>query len=201
MNDSKQHILDVALKLFLQKGFKEVTMRDIVEQTGLSKGAVYHYFASKEVLFLEIVNNTFSSMMFSAFENYEKKSLQEFYRDYINIIIRQKIMHFNESYDKAPSHFGENHIALMFDALKIYPEFKNRIKANREREIQTWTEVVKNARERGEIKSNMDDFQIVMIFIYTGTGISLEVIMNRNMKKLADEYLLLWDSFYESIKA
>ena len=201
MNDSKQHILDVALKLFLQKSFKEVTMRDIVEQTGLSKGAVYHYFESKETLFLEIVQNSFSSMMFSAFENYENKSLYDFYQDYINFRIGQRINHFKDSQHNIGSSFTENHISLLFDAIKIYPEFKNRLKVNRDREVQTWLEVVKRAREGGEIKSTMTDMQIVLIFLYTGNGLSLELIMNKTIENLKSEYLKLWDSFYESIKA
>ena len=54
MNESKEHIITVASKLFLQKNFKEVTMKEIVDKTGLSKGAFYHYFESKEQLFLEV---------------------------------------------------------------------------------------------------------------------------------------------------
>ena len=63
MTKTKEYIMDVALKLFLQKNFKEVTMKEIVEKTGLSKGAFYHYFKSKEKFFLEVINNFFSSVM------------------------------------------------------------------------------------------------------------------------------------------
>ncbi len=59
MSDTKAHILMVSLKLFLQKNFKEVTMKEIVEETGLSKGAFYHYFESKEKLFYEIIDYFF----------------------------------------------------------------------------------------------------------------------------------------------
>jgi len=55
MNEAKEHILRTSLLLFLQKSYKEVTMREIVEKTALSKGAFYHYFSSKEQLFKEIV--------------------------------------------------------------------------------------------------------------------------------------------------
>lgn len=40
-----------AFKLFFQKGYKEVTMSQLVKETGLSKGAFYHYFSSKEDLY------------------------------------------------------------------------------------------------------------------------------------------------------
>lgn len=43
-----ESILDVAAKLFLEKGFEKTSMQDIVEAAGISKGAIYHHFASKE---------------------------------------------------------------------------------------------------------------------------------------------------------
>lgn len=44
---TKTKILDVAIKLFTEKGYNETTMQDILSQSGLSKGAVYHHFRSK----------------------------------------------------------------------------------------------------------------------------------------------------------
>lgn len=34
--------------LFLEKGYEETTMQDIMESSGVSKGAIYHYFVSKQ---------------------------------------------------------------------------------------------------------------------------------------------------------
>ena len=56
MSETKEHILKVSFLLFLQKNFKDVTMNEIVEKTGMSKGAFYHYFKSKEELFEDIIN-------------------------------------------------------------------------------------------------------------------------------------------------
>ena len=49
--DNRHHILATAFKLFFQKGYKEVTMSELVKESGLSKGAFYHYFNSKEELY------------------------------------------------------------------------------------------------------------------------------------------------------
>ncbi|MFD1416054.1 TetR/AcrR family transcriptional regulator [Oceanobacillus jeddahense] len=46
------NILSVAAKLFLEKGFEKTSMRDIAETAGISKGAIYHHFQSKD----EIIN-------------------------------------------------------------------------------------------------------------------------------------------------
>jgi AcrR family transcriptional regulator len=44
---TKTKVLDVAIKLFTEKGYNETTMLDILSQSGLSKGAIYHHFRSK----------------------------------------------------------------------------------------------------------------------------------------------------------
>ncbi|MEO6396083.1 MAG: TetR/AcrR family transcriptional regulator [Devosia sp.] len=43
-------VLDAALDLFIEKGFAATRVEDIASRAGLSKGAVYLYFASKEAI-------------------------------------------------------------------------------------------------------------------------------------------------------
>lgn len=47
----RNRLLDSAVDLLMRKGAVETTTRDIAEQAGLSAGALYHYFSSKEELF------------------------------------------------------------------------------------------------------------------------------------------------------
>jgi len=51
----RQQILDGARKLFLAEGFDAASMGDIARVAGVSKGTLYVYFDSKEVLFAELV--------------------------------------------------------------------------------------------------------------------------------------------------
>ncbi len=51
----RQQILDEAGKLFLHYGFKKTTVDDIARSAGISKGAVYLHFDSKEMIFHELV--------------------------------------------------------------------------------------------------------------------------------------------------
>ena len=63
MKETKEHILRESCALFLQKSFKEVTMKEIVKTTQMSKGAFYHYFKNKEQIFLEIVDSIYSTVI------------------------------------------------------------------------------------------------------------------------------------------
>lgn len=47
-DNRKQEFLDAALDLFYEKGYENTTINDIIDAVGLSKGAFYHYFSSKE---------------------------------------------------------------------------------------------------------------------------------------------------------
>ncbi len=43
-----EKILDVSFRLFSEKGYEKTTIQDIVVELGMSKGAIYHHFKSKE---------------------------------------------------------------------------------------------------------------------------------------------------------
>jgi len=55
--ERKIEILEAALEIFVNKGYADTRMDDIVESTGLSKGALYHHFSSKRVLFFALIEH------------------------------------------------------------------------------------------------------------------------------------------------
>lgn len=44
-------IMDTAQRLFMEQGYDGTSMQNIMDETGLSKGAIYHHFSSKEEIF------------------------------------------------------------------------------------------------------------------------------------------------------
>ena len=54
--ESRELIIGAAEKLFFEKGFDKVSMRDISEEAKLSKGAIYHHYKSKDEIIKEIIN-------------------------------------------------------------------------------------------------------------------------------------------------
>ena len=53
--DTKENILNEAKREFLEKGFEKASLRNIVKNVGMTTGAFYGYFKSKEILFEAIV--------------------------------------------------------------------------------------------------------------------------------------------------
>ena len=52
----KKFILETARKVFVEKGFKKVTMKDIVEACDISRGGLYLYFNSTAEIFREVLH-------------------------------------------------------------------------------------------------------------------------------------------------
>jgi len=51
----KRYILETARKVFVEKGFKRVTMKDIVEACNISRGGLYLYFENTGQIFKEVL--------------------------------------------------------------------------------------------------------------------------------------------------
>ena len=69
-SETKRLIKEQAYKLFAIRGFKDVTMKDICEITGLSRGGLYRHYDSTDQIFSEIIetflvaqNNSFKEKM------------------------------------------------------------------------------------------------------------------------------------------
>lgn len=52
-----QLILDVAFRLFMEQGYEHTSIQDIIDHLGgLSKGAIYHHFKSKEDILIAVTD-------------------------------------------------------------------------------------------------------------------------------------------------
>ena len=50
----KTQLLAAAQRVFARQGFHAATVSDVAAEAGVSQGTVYHYFDSKESLFLAV---------------------------------------------------------------------------------------------------------------------------------------------------
>lgn len=54
MNERKQHVINMAHQLFIDKGYQATSIQDILDYSGISKGTFYNYFTSKNELLIAI---------------------------------------------------------------------------------------------------------------------------------------------------
>ena len=82
-----KEIIDTAVELFLKNGFEGTTMQSIADNSGLSKGGLYHHFSSKDEVLLAANKKYFepvTTMMDRALEHADPaEALVDFINDYI----------------------------------------------------------------------------------------------------------------------
>jgi len=60
--DKREKLITTATKLFEEKGFEGVKMRELSEKAGVNKGLVHYYFKNKDAIFLEVFKRKASNM-------------------------------------------------------------------------------------------------------------------------------------------
>lgn len=54
-DERKKQLLQVALDVFIEKGYYGTSTREIARKSGVSSGLLFHYFSNKESIYLELV--------------------------------------------------------------------------------------------------------------------------------------------------
>ena len=88
-SDKKNNILMAAVKVLTKKGYYSSTMDDIVTESKMSKGAIYHYYSSKKDVYLAVIdmweNQTQELLAPAADEKSSAKAIKELF----NLLAKQ----------------------------------------------------------------------------------------------------------------
>ena len=112
-SETKQKLINSAVKLFSQKGYFNTKVSDIVKDAGVAQGTFYLYFKSKEDIFLEIVYLIVSQI----------ETLLEKYTS-INLIEEEKIYNFGKETFQLLYKYKEIGNIFFFQLLCVDEKFK-----------------------------------------------------------------------------
>ena len=84
-----KYLVDVATKLFLKRGIREVTIKDIAEEAGIGEATIYRHFSKKQNIVLASVL-TLKQKVFEGYFDLSKgktgfEKVEIFYMSYLNI--------------------------------------------------------------------------------------------------------------------
>ena len=87
--ERQSQIMEAAMKVITLKGFSSARIDDIVNEAGLSKGAIYHHYEGKKDLFLALIDH-WETQTFPDFysRNGKERSASDTLRDFSEEIIK-----------------------------------------------------------------------------------------------------------------
>jgi AcrR family transcriptional regulator len=60
--ETRSNILDASIRLFAAQGFERTTVSEICSQAGVSKGAFFHHFPTKQDVFMRVLENWLAAL-------------------------------------------------------------------------------------------------------------------------------------------
>ena len=99
--DRRHQILDVAIRLFSQKGFRGTTTKEIALAAGVNEAIIFRHFATKSDLYAAIIDRKCSSSHYQALEQTLQEAINRGDDQRVFESIAQHILEFHEHDDTA----------------------------------------------------------------------------------------------------
>ena len=162
-DETKKIIREKACSLFSRKGFKNVTMKDICMETGLSRGGLYRHYDSTSRIFLEIMDS-----LMNAQDDYLSEKMQK------GVPATQIL---NDILERYKQEMLDSSATLSIAIYEFYSEnqidnednsvFKQYISS-----VDTWEKFISYGIQRGEFK-NVDCKEIIDVIIFSYQGVRM----------------------------
>ncbi|RMH62994.1 MAG: TetR/AcrR family transcriptional regulator, partial [Calditrichaeota bacterium] len=166
---TKEKLLHISFQTFLNNGYENTSMNDLVKASGLSKGAFYHYYPNKQALYAAVINTYFLSYYQNIpWESFEKISFNE-----LEIKIKSFYINFVQSISAISNNGLANYYIMFFEASKYHPEFIG--------EIQKFYFKLHKILERTIQKENLNINPLSLLSKYEGLLFWLLIFPDRKI--------------------
>ena len=196
--NTKQNIIKASFALFLEKGYRDLTIKEIMAVTELSKGAIYHHFKNKEEVYLATLDQYFFALL-----EPKEMALKDTFSENIEMIY-----HFFADLFSDIEHMGVKGIEFpmrRFFSFQLDSEKNDAIREKISIAVVKFRErikmVVQIAHDRGQINSELDVEAVSYHIIALIEGIPLHhsTIKKDVKNELMKKYALVFDSYLKLI--
>ena len=167
--ETQIQIMDAAIEEFSRSGYNAASVADICREAGVSKGAFYHYFPSKQALFLAIMQDWLQGIDTQLFENRTP----------------------GKNVPQAIQDMGST-LGVIFEAasgqMPMFMEFM--VQASRDKEVwkaviapyrqyqQSFSDLINAGKEEGSFKPEVDAGEAAWVLISLAVGILLQGVVD-----------------------
>ena len=156
---TREMILDTSYPLFAERGFNVITMKDICEATGMSRGGLYSHFGSTGELFEAILIKLNEKDEMDFYSEMEKEMSAVEILDRALILMEDEMKHPEDSLSLAMYEYAGSVSKEMMESFNNIGEKK-------------WTDLINYGIRRGEF-NDVDVFEMVNVILYVYQGIRM----------------------------
>jgi TetR/AcrR family transcriptional repressor of nem operon len=194
MSDTKEFIIDKAFELFLTRSYEAVSISDISQAIGFTKGALYHHFINKEELFKAVLDKY---LKFPEIEDdLNKISLKEFNESLIRNLRKMMDKLFGNKLNYVPI----NYLTIIADGFRHYKGFASEKERYFNNEIKKTKKVLDNAILKGEIRSDINTSVMAMTYFSSAIGLAGNVLQNYSVNESMKILKSQLDELYKLLK-
>ncbi|RFZ77287.1 TetR/AcrR family transcriptional regulator [Lacrimispora amygdalina] len=153
---TKQLILEKAYELFAVKGFTQVTMKDICDKTGLSRGGLYRHYENTDHIFEEIIKGFSDGSIDNINEKMNRGIKADIILDEIFSVLEEEMLNKKDSLSLAIYEYAVTRKSDLFEKINDIGRKK-------------WQRLLNYGMERGEfIKTNPEPIIDLLLYSYQG---------------------------------
>jgi AcrR family transcriptional regulator len=166
---TKENITIAALRLFLLRGYKNVSLVDVANEAGITKGGIYHYFMSKDELLHKVVHYLFDRCEAKYAELFGgEKSLRETLQA---IVVGREMEHFIQGL-LALDHgdYRANYTSFALEVIHNFPDVQERMDRSNGHFSKIIEKKLQQGLAKGELRSDVDVQALAVIIFSMLTG-------------------------------
>ncbi len=183
-DERREQILSAALMLFSSKGLSATRITDISAKTGISQGLIYHYFKSKEEIFIWLIGNAIEKINEAAL-NLEKLPVPA--KEKLTSAIDGLLKGIDENSETANYYFLITQTVLS----EAFPgEAKEIIRTKNDVKYEVITRILKQGQNDGTVK-NHDAAEMATLFFSSINGLALNKAIYGSRFLMPDKDILL----------
>lgn len=183
--EAKNRILEKTLEIFEKKGYRKTKIDDIAKELGVSKGAIYPYFNSKEELFKEAITFSQENMEAEIFEKIPESDLDG-----------------NELFELFLSNMTKGNQKLGIEILSLStndPNFMEIVSEHIKKDIKILEEFFSRQKRKGILQENTDTKDLaekITVLLFGLNSMMVYDMTEERAKEIWNTTVRLWIEDY-----
>ncbi|MEN6342707.1 MAG: TetR/AcrR family transcriptional regulator [Methanospirillum sp.] len=174
--DAKRRIIEAAMDVIAERGSERMRIDDVAKKLGVTKGAIYWYFKSKEDLISAVLDRIRSDVQKVEFDSYFNRSFEE------------TLMQMFDRYALT----DDRQRAIFFEAFALATrntEVRHATREYYEGLAGTFETVIKKEKRQHFLQTQADDRTLALLMVALYSGLQNYLLVWMHQKEIRDLWL------------